>query len=140
VGDEVEVKIIKIDTDAGKISLSKKALEDSPVKAFAQNHKNGSIVTGVVKDKKDFGVFISLGDSIDALIRTEDLHPLKFDEIEKGQEITGVISFIDSNADKIRVSVKRLERQEEREAMDQINLEQNDSMTLGDAFGDKFKR
>ncbi|HQS78382.1 MAG: 30S ribosomal protein S1, partial [Sulfurovum sp. 24-42-9] len=63
VGDEVEVKIIKIDTDAGKISLSKKALEDSPVKAFAQNHKNGSIVTGVVKDKKDFGVFISLGDS-----------------------------------------------------------------------------
>ncbi len=140
VGDEVEVKIIKIDTDAGKISLSKKALEDSPVKAFAQNHKNGSIVTGVVKDKKDFGVFISLGDSIDALIRTEDLHPLKFEEIEKGQEITGVISFIDSNADKIRVSVKRLERQEEREAMDQINLEQNDSMTLGDAFGDKFKR
>jgi small subunit ribosomal protein S1 len=140
VGDEVEVKIIKIDTNAGKISLSKKALQDSPVKAFAQNHKNGSIVTGVVKDTKEFGVFISLSEGIDALIRTEDLHPLKFEEIEKGQEITGVISFIDTNADKIRVSVKRLERQEEREAMDQINLDQNDSMTLGDAFGDKFKR
>ncbi|WP_309500104.1 30S ribosomal protein S1 [Sulfurovum sp.] len=140
VGDEVEVKIIKIDTDAGKISLSKKALEASPVKAFAQNHKVGSIVTGIVKDKKDFGVFISLEDNIDALIRTEDLHPLKFDEIEKGQEITGVISFIDGNTDRIRVSVKRLERQEEREAMDQLNLDQDDSMTLGDAFGDKFKR
>lgn len=140
VGDEVEVKIIKIDTNAGKISLSKKALQDSPVKAFAQSHKNGSIVTGVVKDTKEFGVFISLSEGIDALIRTEDLHPLKFEEIEKGQEITGVISFIDTNADKIRVSVKRLERQEEREAMDQINLDQNDSMTLGDAFGDKFKR
>lgn len=140
VGDEVEVKIIKIDTDAGKISLSKKALEASPVKAFAQNHKIGSIVTGTVKDKKDFGVFISLEDNIDALIRTEDLHPLKFDEIEKGQEITGVISFIDGNTDRIRVSVKRLERQEEREAMDQLNLDQDDSMTLGDAFGDKFKR
>ncbi|HHD78933.1 MAG TPA: S1 RNA-binding domain-containing protein, partial [Epsilonproteobacteria bacterium] len=62
VGDEVEVKSIKIDKDAGKISLSKKALEDSPIKAFAQNHKNGSIVTGTVKDKKDFGVFISLED------------------------------------------------------------------------------
>ena len=140
VGDEVEVKIIKIDKDAGKISLSKKALEDSPVKAFAQTHKNGSIVTGTVKDKKDFGVFISLEDNIDALIRTEDLHPLKFDEIEKGQEIKGVISFIDANNDRIRVSVKRLERQEEREAMDQLNQDQDDSMTLGDAFGDKFKR
>ena len=140
VGDEVEVKIIKIDRDAGKISLSKKALEASPVKAFAETHKNGSIVTGTVKDKKDFGVFISLEDNIDALIRTEDLHPLKFDEIEKGQEITGVISFIDPNTDRIRVSVKRLERQEERDAMNQLNLEQDDSMTLGDAFGDKFKR
>jgi small subunit ribosomal protein S1 len=140
VGDEVEVKIIKIDRDAGKISLSKKALEASPVKAFAENNKNGAIITGTVKDKKDFGVFISLENNVDALIRTEDLHPLKFDEIEKGQEITGVISFIDVNNDRIRVSVKKLERQEEREAMDKLNLEQDDSMTLGDAFGDKFKK
>ena len=140
VGDEVEVKIIKIDKDAGKISLSKKALEDSPVKAFAETHKNGAVVTGTVKDKKDFGVFIALEDNVDALIRTEDLHPLKFDEIEKGQEIKGVISFIDGNTDRIRVSVKRLERQEEREAMEQLNLDQDDSMTLGDAFGDKFKK
>jgi len=140
VADEVEVKIIKIDRDAGKISLSKKALEASPVKAFAEKNKNGAIVTGTVKDKKDFGVFISLEENVDALIRTEDLHPLKFDEIEKGQEIKGVISFIDGNTDRIRVSVKKLERQEEREAMDQLNLDQDDSMTLGDAFGDMLKK
>jgi small subunit ribosomal protein S1 len=140
VGDEVEVKIIKIDKDAGKVSLSKKALEASPVKAFAEDHKNGSIVTGTVKDKKDFGVFISLADNVDALIRTEDLHPLKFDEIEKGQEIKGVISFIDADNDRIRVSVRRLERQEEREAMEKLNLDQDDSMTLGDALGDQFKK
>jgi len=139
-GDEVEVKIIKIDRDAGKISLSKKALEDSPVKAFTDSHKVGDIVTGTVKDKKDFGVFIALESNVDALIRTEDLHPLKPDEIEKGQEIKGVISFIDSNNDRIRVSVKRLERQEERDAMKQLNLDQDDSMTLGDALADQLKK
>ena len=139
-GDEVEVKIIKIDSDAGKISLSKKALEDSPVKAFSDSHKVGDIVTGTVKDKKDFGVFIALEDNVDALIRTEDLHPLKPDEIEKGQEIRGVISFIDSNNDRIRVSVKRLERQEERDAMNKLNMDQDDSMTLGDALLDQLKR
>ncbi len=138
-GDEVEVKIIKIDRDAGKVSLSKKALEPSPIKAFAETHKNGAVVTGTVKDKKDFGVFISLEENVDALIRTEDLHPIKFDEIEKGQEIKGVISFIDGNTDRIRVSVKRLERQEEREAMEQFNGEE-ESMTLGDAFGDMLKK
>ncbi len=139
-GDEVEVKIIKIDRDAGKISLSKKALEDSPVKAFTDSHKVGDIVTGTVKDKKDFGVFIALETNVDALIRTEDLHPIKPDEIEKGQEIKGVISFIDSNNDRIRVSVKRLERQEEREAMNQLNMDQDDSMTLGDALADQLKK
>ncbi len=138
-GDEVEVKIIKIDSDAGKISLSKKALEDSPVDEFAKTHKNGDIVTGTVKDKKEFGVFVALDNHIDALIRTEDLYPLKFDEIEKGQEIKAVISFIDSQSGRIRVSVKRLERQEEREALDSLNSAQDDSMTLGDLIKDKFK-
>ncbi|MEA3419373.1 MAG: 30S ribosomal protein S1 [Campylobacterota bacterium] len=139
-GDEVEVKIIKIDKDAGKISLSKKALEDSPIKAFTDNHKVGDIVTGIVKDQKDFGVFIALEENVDALVRTEDLHPLKADEIEKGQEIKAVISFIDKNNDRIRVSVKRLERQEERIAMDELNMDQDDSMTLGDALKDQLNK
>ena len=138
-GDEVEVKIIKIDRDQGKVSLSKKAMEESPVAAFAKNHKNGDIVEGTVKDKKDFGVFISLEPGVDALIRLDDLDPIKEDEIEKGQTIRAVISFIDAKNDRIRVSVRRLERQEEREALDKVNAEQDDSMTLGDVFSD-FKK
>ncbi len=138
-GDEVEVKIIKIDRDQGKVSLSKKAMEESPVAAFAKNHKNGDIVEGTVKDKKDFGVFISLEPGVDALIRLDDLDPIKEDEIEKGQTIRAVISFIDAKNDRIRVSVRRLERQEEREALDKVNAEQDNSMTLGDVFSD-FKK
>ncbi len=140
VGDEVEAKIIKIDSNAGKISLSKKALEDSPVKHFANTNKVGDIVTGTVKDQKEFGVFIALGNGVDALIRLEDLHPLKAEEIKKGDEIKGVISLIDSKNDRIRVSVKRLERQEERDAMTQHNKNQDDSMTLGDALLGKLKK
>ncbi len=135
-GDEVEVKIIKIDRQNGKVSLSKKALEPSPVAEFAKNHKNGDIVEGTVKDKKDFGIFISIENGVDALLRLDDLGPLKEDEIEKGQTIRAVISFLDAANDRIRVSVKRLERQEEREALDKLNAEQDDSMTLGDVFSD----
>ncbi|HHS93488.1 MAG TPA: S1 RNA-binding domain-containing protein, partial [Campylobacterales bacterium] len=107
--------------------------------AFAKNHKNGDIVEGTVKDKKDFGIFLSIEPGVDALIRLEDLAPLKEEEVEKGQSIRAVISFIDAKNDRIRVSVRRLERQEEREALDKINAEQNDSMTLGDALND-FKK
>ncbi len=138
-GDEIEVKIIKIDRENGKVSLSKKALEESPVSAFAKTHKNGDIVEGTVKDKKDFGVFISLEPGVDALIRLDDLAPIKEEEVEKGQTIRAVISFLDAKNDRIRVSVRRLERQEEREALEKVNANQDDSMTLGDAFGD-FRR
>ena len=139
-GDEVEVKIIKIDRANGKVSLSKKALEESPITAFAKKHKNGDIVEGTVKDKKDFGIFISLENGVDALLRLDDLGPLKVDEIEKGQTIRAVISFLDAKNDRIRVSVRRLERQEEREALEKLNKEQDDSMTLGDVFKAQLKR
>ena len=67
------------------------------------------------------------------------MYPLKFDEIEKGQEIKAVINFLDANSGRIRVSVKKLERQEEREALESLNENQDDSMTLGDLIKDKFK-
>ena len=138
-GDELEVKIIKIDREQGKVSLSIKAMQESPVAAFAKKHKNGDIVEGTVKDKKDFGIFVSIEPGVDALLRLDDLAPLKEEEIEKGQTIRAVISFIDAKNDRIRISVRRLQRQEEREALEKLNAEQDDSMTLGDAFAD-FKR
>jgi small subunit ribosomal protein S1 len=131
-GDEVTVKIIKIDREHGKVSLSKKALEESPITLFAKKHRVGDIVEGKVKDKKDFGIFISLENGVDALLRLEDLFPLKESEVEKGQSIRAVISYLDAKNDRIRVSVRRLARQEEREALEKLNREQDDSMTLGD--------
>ncbi|KIM05071.1 MAG: 30S ribosomal protein S1 [Sulfurovum sp. AS07-7] len=140
VGEEVEVKIIKIEANNGKISFSKKALELSPIQEFAKNHKNGDIVEGAVKDKKEFGIFINLGNGVDALIRLDDLAPLKEEEVVKGQVIKGVISYIDTANEKIRVSVKRLERQEEKAILNKVNKGQEDSMTLGDVFNEKFNK
>ncbi len=134
-GDEVEVKIINIDTQNDKISLSKKALEESPVEKFAKAHKNGDIIKGKVKDIKDFGVFITLPEGIDALIRSEDLSPLKADELEQGQEVEAVLVFIDTKNGKVRASVKRLERQKEKEALKKYN--DDSSITIADAVNFK---
>jgi len=131
-GDTVEVKIIDINRENGKVSLSKKVLEESPAEKFAAEHKLGDIVKGTVKDVKDFGVFIALENGVDALIRMEDLHPLKAEEIEKGQEITAVLAFIDPKKDRIRASVRRLEKQKEKEALAQYT--DDTSMTLEDAI------
>ncbi len=59
-GDEIDVKIIKIDDKNQKISLSQKDLKDSPVTQYAKVHSVGDIVTGTVRDIKDFGFLVAL--------------------------------------------------------------------------------
>lgn len=137
VGDEIEVKIIKIDDVNEKISLSKKELEDSPIAKYAKSHSNGDIVTGKIRDIKDFGIFVQLEDGVDALIRTEDLLTDPEEELKIGDEIEAAISFIDDRKNRIRLSVKRLSKQKERDALKEINKEEK--MTLGDIIKDQLK-
>lgn len=139
VGDEVEVAITKIDAENERVSLSRKKLEDSPVKAFANTHNVGDIVKGTVLSVKDFGIFIKLGDNVDGLIRNEDLYPLKVEELSEGQEIEAVIASVDSKRNKIRLSIKRLERQREQDAMNEYNNQEDASSTLGDVLKDALK-
>jgi len=137
-GDEVEVKIVKINKESEKISLNKKVLEESPSQKFAKEHSIGDTVTGTVRDVKDFGVFISLDDGVDALIRLEDLGPLKAEELEKGQSIEAAISMLDSQKDRIRLSVKRMEKLKEQAMLNEYNKD-DDSNSLGDLIKEKLK-
>jgi small subunit ribosomal protein S1 len=135
-GDEVEVKIVKISSEDQKISLNRKTLLESPIDKFATTHKVNSVVNGTIRDIKDFGVFISLEDGVDALIRDEDLAPLVKEELEVGQEIEAVIANIDTRRDRIRLSVKKLDYIKNQELLDEIN--DNQSHSLGDLIKDKF--
>lgn len=137
VGEEIDVKIVRIDRERERVSLNRKDLVESPAQKFAKEHKTDDIVKGTVRDVKDFGVFVNLADNVDALIRNEDLYPLKKDEIQDGQEIEGVISMIDSRNNKIRLSVKRLEKRKEKEQMQQFSSDDT-SMTLGDRIKEQF--
>ncbi|RXJ87444.1 30S ribosomal protein S1 [Arcobacter sp. CECT 8985] len=136
-GDEVEVKIIKIDKEKENISLSIKEITDSPAKKFQDEHKIGDIIKGPIKDLKDFGLFIKLEDNLDGLVRSEDFGPLKADEVKIGDEIEAVVVNIDTKRNRVRLSVKRLEIQQEREVLKAVNDDSH--MTLGDLLKDQIK-
>jgi len=137
-GEEVEVKIAKINRDDQKISLNRKVLQESPIEKFAMEHKVNEVMTGTIRDIKDFGVFVSLQDGVDALIRNEDLEPLKAEELEAGQEIEAAIAVIDTHRDRIRLSVKKLARLADQKIMDDLNQDDS-SNTLGDLIKDQLK-
>ncbi|MDR2635892.1 MAG: 30S ribosomal protein S1 [Campylobacteraceae bacterium] len=136
-GDEVEVKIIKIDTENEKISLSRKELQESPIQKYAKKFGSADVVNGKILDIKDFGLFVELQDGVDALIRKEDFGSLNVDELKVGDEIEAAIVFIDEKKNRIRLSVKRLSKIKERETLSKIN--KDDKMTLGDIIKDQLK-
>jgi len=137
-GDEVEVKIAKINEQDQKISLNRKTLLESPIDKFAKTHKVNDVVSGTIRDIKDFGVFVSLEDGVDALIRDEDLTPLVKEELEAGQEIEAAIANIDTRRDRIRLSVKKLDYIKNQAMLEEIN--DNESHSLGDLIKDKIRK
>ncbi len=139
VGDEVEVKIVKINREEEKISLNRKALLESPVDKFAKEHKVNEIVKGKVRDVKEFGVFVSLEGDMDALIRNEDLEPLVAEELNAGDDIEAVIAVIDVKRDRIRLSVKKLQRLKDQEALAEVNAQNDEGNSLGDLIKDQLK-
>ena len=134
VGEKIEVKLIKIDDKAGKISLSLKELQDSPIADFASKHSVGDKVTGNIKDVKDFGAFVELVGGVEALIRKEDAT----DELSVGASIEAAIADIDKSKARIRLSQKKLRVQKEREALDKFNAASDDKITIGDIIKEQL--
>lgn len=134
VGEKIEVKLIKIDDKAGKISLSLKELQDSPIADFASKHKVGDKVTGSIKDIKGFGAFVELVGGVEALIRKEDAT----DELSVGASIEAAIADIDKSKARIRLSQKKLRVQKEREALDKFNAASDDKITIGDIIKEQL--
>ena len=137
-GDEVEVKIIKIDTAKENISLSVKSLQDSPAQQFEKEYKNGDIIKAVVKDIKEFGLFVKLADNLDGLIRKEDLLKREDEDsqLSVGDEIEAVVINIDKQRNRVRLSERRLAAQKERDVLKSVS--DDSSMTLGDAIAGKL--
>ncbi|EAJ3011822.1 30S ribosomal protein S1 [Campylobacter upsaliensis] len=136
IGDEIKVKIIKIDEDNQKISLSTKELKNSPVQEYAKTHKVGDVVKGMIRDIKDFGIFVELSENVDALIHKEDISSTMLETLKIDDEIEAAIAFIDEKKNRIRLSVKNLLRLKEREVLNEINGD--DKMTLGDIIKEQL--
>ena len=136
VGDELEVKVIRIDKEKQKISLSTRELQESPIQAYMKGHKVGEIVQGRVRDIKEFGVFVELGENVDALIHKDDIGQKELEALKIGDEIEASLYAYDEKRHRIRLSVKNLERIKEREVLNEINSDKK--VTLGDVIKEQL--
>lgn len=118
-GEEVEFKVIELDIDAQKIKGSIKMLTESPWEKTMKIYKVGDIVEKPIKNIQEFGVFVKLEDGVDGFIPTQLLSkaPVKnANELFKvGDLVKAEIIEIDNEKQRIKLSIKKLELQKERE-------------------------
>lgn len=118
VGDEIEVKILKLNKERNRISLGRKQLLDKPFDSFVKEHEVGDVVKGKVVNLLDFGAFVEVAEGVEGLVHVSEIsweHVEKpSDELNVGDEIEVKIISIDKDEEKIGLSIKALTEQPER--------------------------
>ncbi len=114
VGEGVECIILKVDTDAKRISLGMKQVEPNPWDTVAERYPIGTIIEGKIKNITDFGVFIGIDEGIDGLVHISDIswtrrykHPSEV--FKKGDSVRALILAIDRDQERFSLGIKQLE-------------------------------
>lgn len=155
-GDTVDVKVLKVDPAAGRISLSIKAAAPGPWANVGAKFNGGDIVTGTVKRLVSFGAFVELLPGVEGLVHISQVanrHVATADEVlEVGQEIKVKILDVNEAEQRISLSIREVEGDRERREVEKYTKKGNANTsykqedggsslgTLGDVFGDLFKK
>ncbi len=114
-GKTLEFKVIKLDRKRNNVVLSRRAIVEASRgedrAKLMENRKEGSTVTGVVKNITDYGAFVDLG-GIDGLLHITDMawrrvrHPSEV--LTVGQEITARVLRYDQDKNRVSLGMKQL--------------------------------
>ncbi len=111
VGQELEVQIIKIDTESKRISLSLKRTMPEPWETVPERYNVGDIVEGTVTRLADFGAFVRLEDWVEGLVHISELSPRQVKNpsecVYVNQQVRVVILDIDPNKRRMSLSYKK---------------------------------
>ncbi|MFD2701641.1 30S ribosomal protein S1 [Paenibacillus shunpengii] len=158
-GDKVNVKVLKVDPEKGKISLSIKAAQPGPWETASTQFNTGDIVSGVVKRLVQFGAFVEIAPGVEGLVHISQISHKHIgtpnEVLKEGQEVQVKILELSTAEQRASLSIKETEeapapaaraeksKNAPREEIDNPNVSlsnQGLSITLGERFGDKLSK
>ena len=112
IGDEVEVLVLSVDRDKGRISLGMKQLQPNPWEFFDRAHPVGSRVFGKVTRAMEYGVFVEVEDGVQGLVHSSEMNwtrrpPNPSKIYSAGDEVEVMILEIDVERRRISLGIKQ---------------------------------
>jgi len=111
VGDKVQVKVLEVDLDRERISLSIRQTREDPWESFSSAHGVGDIVDGAVTKTVPFGAFVAVTDGVEGLVHVSEIamHHVESPELELSvdQPVKVKITEVDGERRRISLSIKQ---------------------------------
>jgi len=128
LGQDVEAKVISLDRDKQRISLSIKATQEDPWTRVLEDVKVGSAFEGQVVRKAAFGAFIQLAPGVDGLLHVSQLQPgEELAALETGATVSGWIKEINVGDRRISLTQRRLP---DRDPWERIEMRYQEGQTV----------
>jgi small subunit ribosomal protein S1 len=106
VGQQLEVKVLKIDPESRRIALGLKQLQAHPWDAVAEKYHAGDRVRGVVTRLADFGAFVELEPGVEGLVHLSEMSWSK--RVHKATEVVNLGDVIDAVILNINIAERRI--------------------------------
>jgi small subunit ribosomal protein S1 len=112
-GDVLDLKILKVDKQAGKISLGLKQMSPDPLEQALSTLNPGDRVTGEVTRLTDFGAFVEILPGVEGLIHVSEMSWTKriqrpSDVLKKGERVEAVVLKVDRAASRLSLGLKQV--------------------------------
>jgi small subunit ribosomal protein S1 len=112
IGQAVQVYVMSVDPDEGRVALSLKRTKQDPWHGIEKRYHIGQVVKGVVTNVVDFGVFVKVEDDLEGLIHVSELaegnflHPRNI--LREGDTVTGHVIGVDGSLHRLALSLRNI--------------------------------
>ena len=142
-GQEIQAKIIDVDVEKERISLGIKQLTEDTVSGALEGLKKGDVVKAKVVSIDDKGLNVEVN-GLSANIKKADLSKDKADQnpenYKEGDEVEAKVTSVDKKNGKLSLSIKALEIDEEKKALEEYSSTSAAGSSLGEALGEALKK
>lgn len=142
-GQQVQVKVLSVDRDNERISLSIKETLPGPWTNIAEKAPKGSILEGTVKRLVSYGAFVEVFPGVEGLVHISQIAHKHIgtphEVLKEGQEVKVKVLDANENDQRLSLSIKELLEKEVEENLDYELPEESKGFQLGEVIGDKLK-
>jgi ribosomal protein S1/(E)-4-hydroxy-3-methyl-but-2-enyl pyrophosphate reductase len=145
-GDKINVMVLRVDREKGRISLGLKQTLPDPWEQAGEKYEVDSVVKGKITRLAPFGAFVELEPGIEGLVHVSELADHR---VERPEDVVSVGDEVETRILRVRIPERRisLSIKQTVETSNEANLEDYEitesdpsAVTIGDMFGDLFER